>query len=511
MPMIDKLLEMNVIIVTLHALRGCMMQGLSNPNLFRQACYINGEWTEASSRKTFDIVNPFNNQILGKVPECGQAETKYAIESANKAWTTWKAFSAKQRAELLWKWASLIEQNKEDLAKIMTLEQGKPLAESRTEIEYANSFITWFAEEGRRAYGDVIPSNNANQHLVVIKQPVGVVAAIAPWNFPSAMITRKIAPALAVGCTTVVKPAEETPFSALALAYLAEKAGFPPGVINIITGNPEQIGLEMTSNPIVRKLSFTGSTAVGRLLMKQCAPTIKKLTLELGGNAPFIVFDDANIDDAVMGAINSKFRNSGQTCVCANRILVQNAVYDEFAKKYTDKVKQLKSGNGLESGIDQGPLINQAAIDKVKAHLEDAVVQGAIVQCGGKPHALGGLFFEPTVLTEATTKMRLAQEETFGPLAPLFRFNTDDDAIAMANDTEFGLASYFYSNNMDRIWRISEALEYGMVGINTGIVSTEVAPFGGIKQSGIGREGSKYGIEPYIETKYLCMQGKNNK
>ncbi|MBI2790351.1 MAG: NAD-dependent succinate-semialdehyde dehydrogenase [Gammaproteobacteria bacterium] len=484
------------------------MQGLRNQTLFRQHCYINGEWINAISGKNFEVFNPFDNKVLGTVPECEQAETRHAIESAEKAWKSWKKHTPKERAELMLKWAALIDENKEDLATIMTLEQGKSLTESRGEIDYANSFVKWFAEEGRRAYGDVIPSNTLNQHLIVIKQSIGVVAAITPWNFPSAMITRKIAPALAVGCTAVIKPAEDTPFSALALAVLAEQAGFPPGVVNIVTGNPKAIGLEMTSNPIVKKISFTGSTNVGRILMQQSAPTIKKLTLELGGNAPFIVFDDANIDDAVKGAIASKFRNSGQTCVCANRILVQSAIYDEFVKKFTEKVKQLKCGNGLEDDVQQGPLINQAGLYKVKAHLEDATSKGAKIICGGKPHSLGGLFFEPTVLTQVTQEMRLAKEETFGPIAPIFKFDSEDEAIAMANNTEFGLASYFYSNNMDRIFRVSRALEYGMVGINSGMVSTEVAPFGGIKQSGIGREGSKYGIEPYLEIKYLCLQGK---
>ncbi len=387
----------------------------------------------------------------------------------------------------------------------MTLEQGKPLTEARGEIDYANGFIKWFAEEGRRVYGDVIPSNLRGQHLLVIKQPVGVVAAITPWNFPTAMITRKIAPALAVGCPVVVKPDEATPFSGLALAVLAEQAGIPPGVLNMVTGVPEDIGSEMTSNPLVRKVSFTGSTAVGRVLMKQCATTLKKISLELGGNAPFIVFDDADIDAAVKGAMASKFRNSGQTCVCANRLFVQDGVYDEFSKKLVKAVQQLKVGNGLEDGVQQGPLINDAAISKVKSHIEDAVSKGAHVLLGGKTHSLGGLFFEPTVLTDVNDSMKLAKEETFGPVAPLFRFQSEEEVIHMSNDTEFGLASYFYSNNIHRIWRVAERLEYGMVGINVGILSTEVAPFGGIKQSGMGREGSKYGVEPYLEIKYLCM------
>ncbi|RDI40209.1 NAD-dependent succinate-semialdehyde dehydrogenase [Aquicella lusitana] len=483
------------------------MQGIHNARLFKEACYINGQWMQSDSGRTIPVRNPFNGDVLGHIPECGREETQRAIEAANTAWHPWRNLSAKERSDLLWAWAHLIDQNKEDLARIMTQEQGKPLEESRGEIDYANGFIKWFAEEGRRVYGDVIPSNKRNQHLVVIKQPVGVVAAITPWNFPAAMITRKIAPALAVGCTVVVKPDEETPYSAFALAVLAEQAGIPAGVLNVITGIPELIGAEFTANLLVRKLSFTGSTAVGRLLMKQCAPTIKKITLELGGNAPFIVFDDADLDAAVEGAIASKFRNTGQTCVCANRILVQDSVYAEFAKKLVHAVRQLKVGNGLEPGIQQGPLINESAFEKVKLHIDDAVAKGAQVVCGGKPHPLGGLFFEPTVLTGANTSMRLAKEETFGPVAPLFRFHTEEEAILLSNDTEFGLASYFYSKHIDRIWRVAEALEYGMVGINAGIVSTEVAPFGGVKQSGIGREGSKYGIDPYVEIKYLCMQG----
>lgn len=481
------------------------MHGVQHTNLIREACYINGEWMHAITKKTLAVRNPYDGSVIGYIPECSQAETKQAIEAANQAWQGWKNKTAKERCDLLFAWAQLIDQYKEDLARIMTQEQGKPLTESRGEIDYANSFIKWFAEEGRRAYGDVMPSNKPGQHLLVIKQPIGVVAAITPWNFPSAMITRKIAPALAVGCTAVVKPDSSTPFSALALAVLAEQAGFPAGVINIVTGNAELIGEEMTSNPLVRKLSFTGSTGVGRLLMKQCAPTLKKLSLELGGNAPFIVFDDADLDAAVEGAIASKFRNSGQTCVCANRILVQDAVYAEFTKKLVHAVSKLKVGSGFEEGVQQGPLINEAALDKVKAHVEDAVTKGAQVICGGKLHPLGGLFFEPTVLTEVTPFMRVAKEETFGPVAPLFRFHTEEEAIQLANDTEFGLASYFYSKDINRIWRVSEALEYGMVGINAGIISTEVAPFGGIKQSGTGREGSKYGIDSYVEIKYLCM------
>ena len=483
------------------------MHGLQSLTLFRESCYINGRWVSADQGGTITITNPATNEILGHVPQCHQTETRRAIEAASHAWDEWRMRSAKERSDLLWSWAQLIDQHKADLARLMTLEQGKPLAESLGEIDYANSFIKWFAEEGRRVYGDVIPANKTSQRLLVIKQPVGVVAAITPWNFPAAMITRKIAPALAVGCTVVVKPAEETPFSALALAVLAEQAGFPAGVLNIVTGVPEGIGSEMTSNPLVRKLSFTGSTAVGRFLMQQSAPTIKKLSLELGGNAPFIVFDDANLDAAVQCVMASKFRNTGQTCVCANRIFVQDGVYDVFAKKLLAAMKELKVGNGLDADVTQGPLINEAALQKVTFHIEDAIAKGGKLLCGGKPHSLGGLFFQPTVIADANANMQLAGEETFGPVAPLFRFRSESDVIQMANDTIFGLAAYFYSQDINRIWRVAENLEYGMVGINAGIVSTEVAPFGGIKQSGVGREGSKYGIDSYIEIKYLCMDG----
>lgn len=478
---------------------------LRNANLFRQQCYINGQWVDADSKKTFAVKNPFDGKTLGSVPECGTEETHRAIMVAHEAWPTWRALSAIERSRFLWRWAELIDENKEDLAVLMTLEQGKPITESRGEIDYANSFIKWFAEEGRRVYGDVIPSNVSGRHLIVIKQPIGVVGAITPWNFPAAMITRKIAPALAAGCTVVIKPAGETPFSALALAALAEQANIPAGVFNVVTGIPEKIGAELTSSPFVRKISFTGSTAVGKLLMKQSASTVKKISLELGGNAPFIVFDDADLDAAVQGAMASKFRNTGQTCVCANRILVQDSIYDAFAKKLSAAVKNLKLGNGLDPDVQQGPLINTAALEKVQAHIADAISQGAKVLVGGKPNALGKLFFDPTILVDVTTNMRIAKEETFGPVAPLFRFRTEQEAIHMANDTEFGLASYFYSRDIHRIWRVAENLEYGMVGINAGIISTEVAPFGGVKESGIGREGSKYGIEDYLEIKYLCM------
>ena len=481
------------------------MHGLHHTNLFREACYINGEWVHADTNQTIAVINPYDGQVIGHIPNCAQAETKRAILCAHTAWHSFKQLSAKERCDLLLAWARLIDHHKEDLARLMTIEQGKPLFESRGEIDYANSFIKWFAEEGRRVYGDVIPSNQRHQHILVIKQAIGVVAAITPWNFPAAMITRKIAPALAVGCTVVVKPDKKTPFSALALASLAEEAGFPPGVFNVITGNSEVIGLEMSTNTLVRKLSFTGSTVVGRLLMQQCAGTIKKISLELGGNAPFIVFDDADLDAAVQGAIASKFRNTGQTCVCANRVLLQDSIYAEFTKKLVHAVAQLKVGNGFDPDVNLGPLIDEAALKKVKEHVQDAKQKGGQIICGGKEHALGGLFYEPTVITEANSAMRLSKEETFGPVAALFRFHTEEEALLMANDTEYGLASYFYSNHMDRIWRVSEGLEYGMVGVNAGIVSTEVAPFGGIKQSGIGREGSKYGIDPYIDIKYLCL------
>lgn len=481
------------------------MKKLQNKSLFRQQCYIDGLWVDADNQKTFAIYNPFDQTQLGTVPECGVEETQRAIKAAFKAWLDWRKLTAKQRFDYLWRWSELIDENKEDLAILMTLEQGKPLTEARGEIDYANSFIKWSAAEGRRAYGDVIPANKPGQHLLVIKQPVGVVGAITPWNFPAAMIIRKCAPALAVGCTIVNKPAEETPYSALALAVLAEEAGIPPGVFNVVTGVPEKIGGELTSNPLVRKISFTGSTAVGKLLMKQSASTVKKISLELGGNAPFIIFADANLDAAVQGVVASKFRNTGQTCVCANRILVQDDIYEKFTEKFVAAVKKLKMGNGLEPDVQLGPLINEDAIKKVKAHIADAEAKGGKIIYGGQASSLGKLFFEPTVLTDANASMRLAKEETFGPVAPLFRFKTEEEAIHMANDTEFGLASYFYSRDINRIFRVAEGLEYGMVGINEGIISTEVAPFGGIKESGIGREGSKYSIEEYLEIKYLCI------
>ncbi len=480
---------------------------LKDPRLLRQQCYINGEWLDADNRSTFDVTNPADGAVIGTVPNMGAVETRRAIEAANAAWPAWKGKTGKERAAILRRWNDLILANQDDLAVLMTTEQGKPLAESRGEIVYGASFVEWFAEEAKRVYGDTIPQTQPDKRFVVIKEPVGVCAAITPWNFPNAMITRKVAPALAAGCVVVIKPAEQTPFSALALAELADRAGIPKGVFNVITGDPVPIGGELTSNPIVRKLSFTGSTEIGKLLMKQCSGTVKKISLELGGNAPFIVFDDADLDAAIEGAIASKYRNTGQTCVCANRILVQDGVYDKFAEKLAAKVIGMKVGSGLEAGVVQGPLIDDAALAKVEQHIADALAKGAKLITGGKRHALGRTFFQPTILVNVNPNMQLAREETFGPVAPLFRFKTEDEAVRFANDTEYGLAAYFYTRDIGRVWRVSEALEYGMVGINTGIISNEVSPFGGVKQSGIGREGSKYGIEEYLEIKYLCMAG----
>ena len=480
---------------------------LNDLSLFRQQCYIDGVWMAADGKATLAVVNPADGQPLGSVPRMGAAETRRAIMAAQAAFPHWRARTARERAAIMRRWFELMMEHQEDLAVIMTLEQGKPLAESRGEIAYAAAFIEWFAEEGKRVYGDVIPAPHTDHRIVVIKQPIGVCAAITPWNFPAAMITRKAGAAIAAGGAMVVKPASQTPFSALALCELAERAGIPKGVLNVVTGPAAEIGAELTTNPIVRKLSFTGSTATGKLLMAQCAGTLKKLSLELGGNAPFIVFDDADLDAAAAGAVASKYRNSGQTCICANRILVQDGVYDAFAAKLTSLVQQLKVGHGLEAGVTQGPLIDMAAVAKVEAHIADAISQGARVVTGSKRHALGGGFFEPTVLTQVTPAMRIAREETFGPVAPLFRFQTEEEAIQLANATEFGLAAYCYSRDLGRVWRVSEALEYGMVGVNSGLISTEVAPFGGVKESGIGREGSKYGIEEYLEIKYLCMGG----
>jgi len=478
---------------------------LKDQKLFRQQGYINGEWRDADSKATINVTNPADGSVLGTIPRMGAAETRRAIEAANAALPAWRAKLAKERASILRKWFELMIANTDDLALIMTTEQGKPLAEAKGEIAYAASFIEWFAEEAKRVYGDVIPQHQADKRLVVIKQPVGVCGLITPWNFPAAMITRKAAPALAAGCTVVIKPATQTPYSAFALGELAERAGMPRGVVNIVSGSAKEIGVELTSNTTVRKISFTGSTEVGSVLMKQSAETIKKVSLELGGNAPFLVFDDADIDAAVEGAMISKYRNNGQTCVCANRILVQDGVYDRFAAKLVEKVRTLKVGRGTEAGVNIGPLIDKNAVAKVEEHIQDAVSKGAKIVVGGKKHALGGLFFEPTVLTGVNTTMKVTKEETFGPVAPLFRFKTEEEGVAMANDTEFGLASYFYARDIGRIWRVGEGIESGMVGVNTGLISNEVAPFGGVKQSGIGREGSKYGIEEYLEIKYLCI------
>jgi succinate-semialdehyde dehydrogenase/glutarate-semialdehyde dehydrogenase len=482
---------------------------LQDPKLFRTACHIDGEWIEDSATGTIQVDNPATGEILGTVPRMGAQETRRAIDAASRAFPAWRIKTAKERAQILRRWFDLMIANQDDLARLMTLEQGKPLAESRSEVAYAAAFLEWFGEEAKRVYGDVIPGHQSDKRIIVLKEPIGVVACITPWNFPLAMITRKAGPALAAGCTVVLKPASQTPFSALALAELADRAGVPKGVFNVITGSAKEIGAELTANPIVRKLSFTGSTEIGKVLMKQCADTVKKLSLELGGNAPFIVLDDADLDAAVEGAIVSKFRNTGQTCVCANRILVQDGVYDDFSNKLAIAVRALNPASGLEPGATQGPLIDDSAVEKVEAHIRDAQSKGASVLVGGHRHALGGRYFEPTVLTGVTPAMMIAREETFGPVAPLFRFKTDQEAIAMANDTEFGLAAYFYGRDFNRIWRLAEALEYGIVGINTGLISTEVAPFGGVKESGLGREGSKYGIEEYLEIKYLCVGNIN--
>ncbi|MGI2187586.1 NADP-dependent succinate-semialdehyde dehydrogenase [Shewanella oncorhynchi] len=478
---------------------------LNDPSLLRQQSFINGQWCDAVSGDTLKVVNPATNAVIGYVPNMGQVETEMAIKAAEAALPAWRALTAKERGAKLRRWFELLNENSDDLALLMTTEQGKPLAEAKGEVTYAASFIEWFAEEAKRIYGDTIPGHQVDKRLMVIKQPVGVTAAITPWNFPAAMITRKAAPALAAGCTMVVKPAHQTPFTALAMAELAKRAGIPAGVFSVLTGDAVQIGNEMCSNPIVRKLSFTGSTNIGIKLMAQCALTLKKLSLELGGNAPFIVFNDANIDAAVEGAMIAKYRNAGQTCVCANRIYVQDGVYDEFALKLSTAVGKLKVGEGINEGVTTGPLINAAAVEKVQSHLIDAIAKGASVLAGGKVHDLGGNFFEPTVLTNVDKSMLVAREETFGPLAPLFKFSDVDDVIKQANDTEFGLAAYFYGRDISLVWKVAEALEYGMVGVNTGLISTEVAPFGGMKSSGLGREGSKFGIEEYLEIKYICM------
>jgi succinate-semialdehyde dehydrogenase / glutarate-semialdehyde dehydrogenase len=478
---------------------------LRDPDLLRTRAFIGGEWVNAAEGGTHPVLNPATREVIGTVPIMGASETRRAIQAASGAFPAWAARTAKERAVIMRRWYELLMANQEDLATLMTAEQGKPLAEAKGEIAYAASFIEWFAEEGKRLYGDIIPGHQPDKRLLVLRQPVGVVAAITPWNFPLAMITRKAGPALAAGCTFVCKPAGQTPFSALAAALLAERAGVPAGVLNMVTGQASAIGGEMTSNPLVRKVTFTGSTAIGKKLMAQCAGTMKKVSLELGGNAPFIVFADADLDAAVAGAIASKYRNTGQTCVCANRLLVQAPVYEEFTRKLVAAVAKLRVGDGLRGATDQGPLIDENALAKVEEHLKDALSKGARVVQGGRRHSLGGTFFEPTVLTDVTPKMLVAREETFGPVAPLFRFESETDAIRMANDTEFGLAAYFYTRDLARSWRVAEALEYGIVGLNTGLISTEVAPFGGMKESGTGREGSKYGILDYTELKYLCV------
>jgi succinate-semialdehyde dehydrogenase/glutarate-semialdehyde dehydrogenase len=483
------------------------MLNLKDPSLLRQQAYIDGEWCGASDGATVEVHNPATGEKIGTVPHMGAGETRRAIDAASAAWPAWRKKSAKERAAILRRWSDLMLENLEDLALLMTVEQGKPLAESKGEIGYAASFFEWFGEQAKRVDGDVLQSPWPDRRILATREPIGVCAAITPWNFPSAMITRKVAPALAAGCPIVLKPSELTPFSSFALAVLGERAGVPKGVFSIVTGDAQAIGGEMSANPSVRKLSFTGSTAVGRLLMQQCAPTIKKLSLELGGNAAFIVFDDADLDAAVEGAIASKYRNAGQTCVCANRMYVQDGVYDEFARRLVEKVKTLKVGNGLEPGVTQGPLINEKAVQKVEDHIADALAKGAQLALGGKRSALGHTFFEPTVLANVTSGMKIAHEETFGPLAPLFRFKTEDEVIRMVNDTEFGLASYFYARDIGRVWRIAEAIETGMVGVNTGLISNEIAPFGGVKQSGLGREGSKYGMDDYLVIKYICMGG----
>ncbi|MBM3952274.1 MAG: NAD-dependent succinate-semialdehyde dehydrogenase [Rhodospirillales bacterium] len=478
---------------------------LADSRLFRHQAYVDGAWVDADTKATFDVFNPASGEKLGHVPKMGGAETKRAIQAAAKAGPEWAKRTAKDRAGILRKWNDLILEHREDLARLMTAEQGKPLAEARGEIVYGASFVEWFAEEGKRIYGDTIPAHAPDKRLLVLKQPVGVVCAITPWNFPTAMITRKCAPALAAGCTVVIKPAEDTPYSALALAELADRAGFPKGTVNVLTGVPEEIGAEMTSNGLVRKISFTGSTEVGKLLMRQSAGTVKKISMELGGNAPFIVFDDADMEIAVQGALASKYRNTGQTCVCANRILVQEGVYDEFVSRLAQAASGLKVGDGLKGETQQGPLINRDALAKVERLVADAKQKGARVAVGGRRHALGGTFYEPTVLTDVTPAMDIFNEEIFGPVAPLYRFKTEEEAIRLANDTPYGLAAYFYSRDLNRMWRMSEGLEYGLVGVNDGVIATDAAPFGGVKESGIGREGSKYGIQDFVEIKYVCV------
>jgi succinate-semialdehyde dehydrogenase/glutarate-semialdehyde dehydrogenase len=490
---------MNEIVVRVAGLQ------LRDESLFAERALIGGIWCDADGGKVVTVTNPATGRAIASVPHMGQPEVRRAIDAAHAAGPEWRARTGKERAAILRKWHDLVMASQEDLARILTAEQGKPLAEARGEIAYAASYLEWFAEEAKRVYGDIIPAHQRDKRIVVLKEPVGVCAAITPWNFPAAMITRKVGPALAAGCTLVLKPASATPLSALALAVLAERAGVPPGVFNVVTGSATAIGGELTRNPLVRKISFTGSTEIGKQLLQQAAATVKKTSMELGGNAPFIVFDDADLDAAAEGAIAAKFRNAGQTCVCANRLLVQDAVYDRFADKLAQRVAALTVGNGMQSNVTTGPLIDADAIAKVEEHIADALANGARVIAGGKRHALGGLYFEPTILADVDTRMQVAREETFGPVAPLFRFRDEQHAIEIANATEFGLAAYFYANDLGRVWRVAEKLEYGIVGINTGLISTEVAPFGGMKESGTGREGSKYGIEDYLELKYLCM------
>ena len=480
---------------------------LKNKALFKENCFVNGEFIVSNDNKKIEVNNPANLEILGTVPNCGVNETKEAIEAANIAFSSWKNKTAKERSIIIRKWAQLIEENADDLAKIMTLEQGKPLAEAKGEILLGVSYVEFYAEEGKRVYGDIIPDPLPDRRIVIIKQPVGVIGAITPWNFPSTMITRKCAPALAVGCTVVVKPASQTPYSAIALAVLAKEAGFPDGVFNIITGSAKEIGKELTENPIIKKISFTGSTEIGKLLLQQSASTIKKVSMELGGHAPFIVFDDANINEAVIGAMQSKFRNTGQTCICANRIFVHENVYEEFLEKFTKEVSKIKVGNGLDEGVLSGPLIDEHSLNKVKDHVEDAINTGAKIAIGGDIHKLGGNFYQPTILSDVTSKAKITFEETFGPVAPLYKFSSDEEVIKLANNTPYGLASYFYSRDIGRIWRVAEALEYGMVGVNTGLTTKAEIPFGGVKESGLGREGSRYGLDDYLEIKYISMAG----
>ncbi len=480
---------------------------LNNNSLFKQKCFINGEWLGSSSGETLEVNNPASLEIIGNVPKCSVTETKKAIDDANKAFQTWKETTAKERSVILKKWGELITENVDDLAKIMTIEQGKPLAEAKGEILMGATYIEFYAEEAKRVYGDIVPDPRPGKRIVIIKQPVGVVGAITPWNFPNSMITRKCAAALAVGCTTVVKPASQTPYSALAVAVLAKEAGFPDGVFNVITGSASEIGKELTSNPIVRKISFTGSTEVGKILLEQSASTVKKVSMELGGHAPFIVFEDADMDEAVAGALQSKFRNSGQTCICSNRIFVHEKIYDEFLDKFTNEVSKITVGNGLEDGITSGPLIDKSSLEKVIDHVQDAVNTGAKIAIGGDVHSLGGNYYQPTVLSNVSTKAKITFEETFGPVAPLYKFSSDNEVVRMANDTPYGLASYFYSRDIGRIWKVAEALEYGIVSINNGLPTIAEVPFGGVKESGMGREGSRYGLDDYLTIKYISMGG----